>query len=612
MENNTIFKREWSFAIVLLLLSMGIAIAVYTFRATTSVQEALAAEVLEQQPDVSTLLTEYSNVMLTIEEALRTKNTQSIEQLEVALTSAGIELEKMRSNYTFARLDGAARAHAYVKPILEDVMQWATEGVSNLNPHTAQIHTVSLQRMKDRFPTLREIAQETSLVATELIEEQTLRLENFRNALILLLGAFAFSALAITFLLIRQRNMQIEHGMNQEAEVQRLLQAETRGREQAEVALKGSERFLRATLDALPSNIAILGHDGIILATNTPWNNLVHRGVTSDTDGGIGKHYTTVFNAIARTEMEQQGLITARNDVASVLSGHRFAAYSEFADAANDQRRWYSVSVSTFETQNVLQAIVVHADISQRKRLEERDRRLRAELAHASRLNTAGEMASGLAHELNQPLTAISHNSDAALADIKLQKNPDIELLNTMSDIYDQAQRAGAIIRSMRQMVRKGSSEAVATDMNKLVRETVRLTQPEARENGVHVSLHLAEDLPHPVIDPVQIQQVLVNLERNGVDSMSQSNSLRRELTIKTSLDNLTYVKVSISDTGPGINEEVSAKLFTAFQTTKKQGMGLGLSISRSIVEQHDGRLWLDQSQNGVTIFHFTVPVSKG
>lgn len=612
MENNTIFKREWSFAIVLLLLSMGIAIAVYTFRATTSVQEALAAEVLEQQHDVSTLLTEYSNVMLTIEEALRTKNTQSIEQLEVALTSAGIELEKMRSNYTFARLDGAARAHAYVKPILEDVMQWATEGVSNLNPHTAQIHTVSLQRMKDRFPTLREIAQETSLVATELIEEQTLRLENFRNALILLLGAFAFSALAITFLLIRQRNMQIEHGMNQEAEVQRLLQAETRGREQAEVALKGSERFLRATLDALPSNIAILGHDGIILATNTPWNNLVHRGVTSDTDGGIGKHYTTVFNAIARTEMEQQGLITARNDVASVLSGHRFAAYSEFADAANDQRRWYSVSVSTFETQNVLQAIVVHADISQRKRLEERDRRLRAELAHASRLNTAGEMASGLAHELNQPLTAISHNSDAALADIKLQKNPDIELLNTMSDIYDQAQRAGAIIRSMRQMVRKGSSEAVATDMNKLVRETVRLTQPEARENGVHVSLHLAEDLPHPVIDPVQIQQVLVNLERNGVDSMSQSNSLRRELTIKTSLDNLTYVKVSISDTGPGINEEVSAKLFTAFQTTKKQGMGLGLSISRSIVEQHDGRLWLDQSQNGVTIFHFTVPVSKG
>ena len=612
MKNNTIFKREWSFAIVLLLLSMGIAIAVYTFRATTSVQEALAAEVLEQQHDVSTLLTEYSNVMLTIEEALRTKNTQSIEQLEVALTSAGIELEKMRSNYTFARLDGAARAHAYVKPILEDVMQWATEGVSNLDPHTAKIHAVSLQRMKERFPTLREIAQETSMVATELIEEQTLRLENFRNALILLLGAFAFSALAITFLLIRQRNMQIQHGMNQEAEVQRLLQAETRGREQAEVALKGSERFMRATLDALPSNIAILGHDGIILATNTPWNTLVHSDATSYTDGGIGKHYTTVFNDIARTEMEQRGLITARNDVASVLSGQRFAAYSEFADEANDQRRWYSVSVSTFETQNVLQAIVVHADISQRKRLEERDRRLRAELAHASRLNTAGEMASGLAHELNQPLTAISHNSDAALADIKLQKNPDIELLNTMSDIYDQAQRAGAIIRSMRQMVRKGSSEAVATDMNTLVRETVRLTHPEARENGVEVSLQLAENLPHPVIDPVQIQQVLVNLERNGVDSMSQSDSMRRELTIKTSLDNLTYVKVSISDTGPGIDEEVSAKLFTAFQTTKKQGMGLGLSISRSIVEQHDGRLWLDQSQNGVTIFHFTVPVSKG
>lgn len=267
--------------------------------------------------------------------------------------------------------------------------------------------------------------------------------------------------------------------------------------------------------------------------------------------------------------------------------------------------------MSTFNTGDGRHAVLVHEDVSERKRLEERDRRLRAELAHVSRLTTAGELASGLAHELNQPLTAITHNCDAVMSSVKTDSQFDIEMLETVHDISEQAQRAGGIIRSMRQLVRKDTTDMVPTDINNLVKETVRLTAPEAREKGVNVMLKLAENLPLPVIDPVQIQQVLVNLERNSVEAMWQANSSKKELTIETSLASSEYLQVCIEDTGPGVDPEFARRLFTAFQTTKSGGMGLGLSISRTIVEEHGGRLWIDPDVEGVTIFRFTIPFTQ-
>jgi len=181
-----------------------------------------------------------------------------------------------------------------------------------------------------------------------------------------------------------------------------------------------------------------------------------------------------------------------------------------------------------------------------------------------------------------------------------------------VNDISEQAQRAGSIIRSMRHLVRKDTTDMVATDINNLVRETVRLTAPEAREKGVTVLLKLDESLRHPVIDSVQIQQVLVNLERNSVEAMWQANSPIKELTIHTRLADTEHIQVSIKDTGPGIDPELARRLFTAFQTTKAGGMGLGLSISRTIVEEHGGRLWIDPDAEGVTIFPFTIPFTQG
>lgn len=267
--------------------------------------------------------------------------------------------------------------------------------------------------------------------------------------------------------------------------------------------------------------------------------------------------------------------------------------------------------MSTFNTGDGRHSVLVHDDVTERKHLEERDRRLRAELAHVSRLTTAGELASGLAHELNQPLTAITHNCDAVMSSVKAESQFDPEMLETVQDISEQAQRAGGIIRSMRQLVRKETTDKLPTDINNLVIETVRLTAPEAREKGVNVMLKLDDNLPHPAIDAVQIQQVLVNLERNSVEAMWQANSPKKELTIETCFSGTEHLQVSIIDTGPGVEPGFADNLFAAFQTTKTGGMGLGLSISRTIVEEHGGRLWIDPDTEGVTIFRFTIPFTQ-
>ena len=320
-----------------------------------------------------------------------------------------------------------------------------------------------------------------------------------------------------------------------------LIEAETRGRHQAEQALRESEQFLRESLDALPSNVAILDQRGTIIAVNTPWKTLVARGGQHFPDGGIGLGFREVYEAAAGAGLD--GPKAAGDKIKEVLSGNRAALNYEFPCHTLTMRRWAVISVTTFRTGNVKHAVLVHEDVTERKQLEERDRRLRAELAHVSRLTTAGEMASGLAHELNQPLTAIAHNCDAVLSSVSDQLEPDIELIETVDDIYEQAQRAGGIIRSMRQMTRKDTVAAVPTDINDLVEETVRLTHPEAREKGIEVKLHLGVDLPAPVIDPVQIQQVLVNLERNSVEAMGQKSTGPRKLSIATTLDSAAFIR---------------------------------------------------------------------
>jgi C4-dicarboxylate-specific signal transduction histidine kinase len=234
-----------------------------------------------------------------------------------------------------------------------------------------------------------------------------------------------------------------------------------------------------------------------------------------------------------------------------------------------------------------------------------------AQLAHVSRLTTMGELVSELAHELNQPLYAIANFSEACL---NLARNSpasqENELVPWLEQICEQSHRAGEIIKRVYSFVRKTPAQARAVDINALVHECGRLLQVNLRHQGVALRLELADGLPEVWVDPVQIQQVLVNLMNNAIDAMSHLPRTEREILVRSRRNETEEIEVSVTDHGRGAAEENLERLFEPFFTTKAEGMGMGLSISRSIIEAHDGRLWAEPAADdrGLT-FRFTLPL---
>jgi len=250
-------------------------------------------------------------------------------------------------------------------------------------------------------------------------------------------------------------------------------------------------------------------------------------------------------------------------------------------------------------------------DLTERQKTEARLQELQSELVHISRLTAMGEMASTLAHELNQPLSAIANYMKGSQR--LLEGKPD-ELSRTLRGALDkaaeQAMRAGQIIRRLRDFVSRGETERRVESVTKLVEEASALALVGAKERGVRVTFRLDPRADLVLADKVQVQQVLINLMRNAIDAMEESH--RRELVIATNADEEDMVAISVADTGSGVAPEVAGQLFQPFVTTKRQGMGVGLSISRTIVEAHGGEIWLAPNPNGGTVFHFTLrAVSK-
>ena len=244
--------------------------------------------------------------------------------------------------------------------------------------------------------------------------------------------------------------------------------------------------------------------------------------------------------------------------------------------------------------------------------LRERDERLRElqmEFTHVSRLSAMGEMAATLAHELNQPLTAVMNYVQAGR---RMLDAPEIDMARTtelMSKAADQAQRAGDIIRRLRSFVARGESERLPEDMNEVVREACALALVGARSDGIDVDMDMDESLPPVLIDRVQIQQVLVNLVRNSVDAMM--NQDERAISVRTMRNGEDAVEVVIADNGPGLAPEIAEHLFEPFNTSKPDGMGIGLTVCRSIIEDHGGRIWSAPVDGSGTDFRFTVPLRQ-
>jgi C4-dicarboxylate-specific signal transduction histidine kinase len=257
----------------------------------------------------------------------------------------------------------------------------------------------------------------------------------------------------------------------------------------------------------------------------------------------------------------------------------------------------------------VILAVASIVSLSERKRAEEALRSARAELAHINRVTTMGELTASLAHEVTQPIAAAATNAEACLRWLT-GDHPNLEEARASAlSIVKDAKRAAEIISRIRQLFQKSPPQRESVDVNEIIREMIVLLRSEVTRHSISVRAELASDLPYVMGDRVQLQQVMMNLITNSIDAMKDVNG-PRELAINSQRAEHEQVMVTVSDTGVGLPPQQTDQIFHAFFTTKPHGTGMGLSISRSIVESHSGRLWAaDNSSRGAS-FHVTLPTS--
>lgn len=271
------------------------------------------------------------------------------------------------------------------------------------------------------------------------------------------------------------------------------------------------------------------------------------------------------------------------------------------------------LSIAEYALDNAHYFTYIVRDISHRKYREQLDKEHLDELAHVTRLGLMGEMASGIAHEVNQPLAAISSYTQASLNLMRIENFDKIKLTEILYKTQQQALRAGHIIHRMREFVKSHSKHRSTTDINALINDAVDLCTAELKQNGINLIFELENNLPPIYVDHVQIEQVLINLIRNSVDALKVLPAKHQGLLSIHSqmIPDASGIQVRVKDNGPGLNKEQQQKILTPFYTTKADGMGMGLSISRSLIEAHDGHLHFNSQPGKGTTFYFTLPVRR-
>ena len=372
-------------------------------------------------------------------------------------------------------------------------------------------------------------------------------------------------------------------------------------RKAAELAQRESELRLRSILDTVPDAIVVIDAQGAIQS----FSPAAERLFGYDSAEVIGHNVNILIPAPYREAHDsyiERYLRTGEHriiGIGRVVTGRRkdgetFPMELQVGEFAFAGGRYFTGFVR---------------DLTERQEAERRIQDLQAELLHASRLSVMGQMASTMAHELNQPLTAVTNYLEAGRQLLATGRGP--ERINEMMEkAIAQAQRAGDVIRRLRGFVGKGETERSIQSLNQLVEEALALALVGVRQRGVRASLELDHTLPPVLVDQVQIQQVVLNLVRNAVEAMEQVE--RRELMVGTrTIPQQGMAEVIVADAGPGIAPELSDRLFQPFVTTKATGMGLGLSICREIVEAHHGRLTTAPASSGGTVFRVALPIAS-
>ncbi|MFN8643840.1 MAG: PrsW family glutamic-type intramembrane protease [Candidatus Binatia bacterium] len=294
---------------------------------------------------------------------------------------------------------------------------------------------------------------------------------------------------------------------------------------------------------------------------------------------------------------------------ARALAGERFRDEQIVDGAAG--RRIFENAFNPIVIDGVVAGVAVFSsETTELRRSEEAARQRQAELTHVQRLSTLGELAAGLAHEINQPLAAIVNYARGSARRLRGNPASAAEVLPAIDSISAEALRAGEVIRRLRQLVRKEAPRREPVDLNALAADALRIVGPEARQAGVLIEAYPAADLPRVVGDGIQIEQVVLNLLRNAIEAMASGDE-RRVLQLSTRLTDAGGVEVAVRDTGPGMAPGVADLAFEPFVSTKPSGLGMGLSISRTIAEAHGGRLWGVANPDGGMTFRLVLPLAQ-
>jgi PAS domain S-box-containing protein len=296
-----------------------------------------------------------------------------------------------------------------------------------------------------------------------------------------------------------------------------------------------------------------------------------------------------------------------------IRSGTGFTMEARFLRSSDRTYRWQlNRAVAIRDAQgNVTRLICTSTDIDDLKRAQEELHNTRAALAHMTRVTTMGELTASIAHEVNQPLAGIVTNADTCVKMLSAEI-PNVEgALDTARRTIRDANRASEVIARLRAMFAKKDAAAERVDLAEAAREVISLTSSELQQKGVQLRTAFSSDLPVVIGDRVQLQQVILNLLMNATDAMTGIEDRPRELLVRTAPTEDGFACVSVRDTGVGFNPGDTEKLFASFFTTKPQGMGIGLSVSRSIVESHRGRIWATVNDGGGATFSFAIPHSS-
>jgi PAS domain S-box-containing protein len=368
-------------------------------------------------------------------------------------------------------------------------------------------------------------------------------------------------------------------------------------RKRTQDRLSETQRLIQAIFDNSSAVIHVKDLDGRFLLVNRKFEQVV--GLSSEEI--LGKTSFDLFpqNAslyqLSDRELIETGGPSETEEILSTDNGNRvfLTTKSLLSDESGKPYAFFGIS----------------ADITERKQAESDLRKMQGELAHLNRVMTVGELTASIAHEINQPLAAIVMNGNAALRWLALDPPNLGKVRDSAELIIRDGDRASQVIARIRALLKKTPLSKNRLDVNEFVLEVVDLTQGEIVRNGVRLRVELADSLPEILGDRIQLQQVMLNLIANAVEAMRLVQNHQRVLMIATNCCEKEIVAVTVSDNGPGIDSETADHVFDAFSTTKPEGMGMGLAISRSIIEAHGGRLWIEANHKSGATFRFTLPI---